>query len=48
MDEIYSKPPKKNYITNHTDVSHSDDAQSWYILDTKDYGPEHNRGYRCV
>ena len=43
INEIYSKPPKKNYITNKTDVYHIDD-----ILDLKDYGPENNRGYRYV
>ena len=48
IDEIYSKPPKKNYITNKTDVYHIDDIWSLDILDLKDYGPENNRGYRYV
>ena len=48
MNEIYSKPPKKNYITNKTDVYHIDDIWSLDILDLKDYGPENNRGYRYV
>ena len=47
-NEIYSKPPKKNYITNKTDVYHIDDTWSLDILDLKDYGPENNRGYRHV
>ena len=47
-DEIYSKPPKKNYITNKTDVHHIDDIWSLYILDLKDYGPENNRNHRYV
>ena len=48
IDEIYSKPPKKNYPTNKTDVYHNDDIWSLGILDFKDYGPENNRGYRYV
>ena len=48
INEIYSKPPKKNYITNKTDVYHIDDTWSLDILDLKDYGPENNRGYRSV
>ena len=46
--EIYSKPPKKNYDTNKTDVYHFDDIWSLDILDLKDYGPKNNRGYRYV
>ena len=48
IEEIYSKPPKKNYITNKTDVYHIDDVWSLDILTLKDYGPENNRGYRYV
>ena len=48
INEIYSKPPKKNYITNKTDVYHVDDIWSLNILDLKDYGPKNNRGYRFV
>ena len=48
INEIYSKPPKKNYATNKTDVYHIDDIWSSDILDLKDYGPENNRGYRYV
>ena len=48
INEIYSKPPKKNYITNKTDVYHFDDIWSLDILDLKDYCPENNRGYRYV
>ena len=46
IKEIYSKPPKKNYDTNKTNVYHFDDIWSLDILDLKDYGPENNRGYR--
>ena len=48
INEIYSKPPKKNFVTNKTDVYHIDDIWSLDILDLKDYGPENNRGYRYV
>ena len=48
INEIYSKPPKKNYPTNKTDVYHIDDIWSLDILDLKDYGPKNNRGYRYV
>ena len=46
INEIYSKPPKKYYPTNKTDVYHIDDIWSLDILDLKDYGPENNGGYR--
>ena len=48
INEIYSKPPKKYYATNKTDVYHIDDIWSLDILDLKDYGPGNNRGYRYV
>ena len=48
INEVFSKPPKKNYDTNKTDVYHIDDIWSLDILDLKDYGPENNRGYRYV
>ena len=48
INEIYSKPPKKNFNTNKTNVYQIDDIWSLDILDLKDYGPENNRGYRYV
>ena len=48
INEIYSKPPKKYYPTNKTDVYYVDDIWSLDILDLKDYGPKNNRGYRYV
>ena len=48
INEINSKGPKRNYITNKTDVYHIDDTWSLDVLDLKDYGPENNRGYRYV
>ena len=48
INEIYSKPPKKNYDTNKTNVYYIDDIWSLDTLDLKDYGPENDRGYRYV
>ena len=48
INEIYSKPPKKNYLTNKTDVYFIDDIWSLDILDLKDYGSENNENYRYV
>ena len=48
VSKIYSKPPKKYYATNKTDVYHIDDIWSLDIIDLKDYGSENNRGYRYV
>ena len=48
INEIYSKPPKKDHATNKTDVYHIDDIWSLDSLDLKDYGPENNRGHRYV
>ena len=48
INEINSKGPKQNYITNKTDVYYIDNIWSLDILDLKDYGPENNRNYRYV
>ena len=48
INEIYSKPPKKNFATNKTCVYHIHDIWSLDILDVKEYGPENIRGYRDV
>ena len=48
IDEIYSKPPKKNYPTDKTEVNSIDYIWTLDNLDLKDYGPENNRGYRYV
>ena len=48
INEIYAKPPKRNYVTNKADVFHIDEIWSLDFLDLKDYGPENNRGYRFV
>ena len=46
INETYSKPPKKNYATNKTDVYHIDHVCSLGILDLNDYGRENNRRFR--
>ena len=46
--EIFSKPPKKVYATNKTNVYHIDDIWNLDLLDMKDYCPDKNRGYRHV
>ena len=48
VKETYGKPPTDNYATNKTDVYHSDDVWSLDKLDSKDYAPETNRGYRYI
>ena len=48
FNEIYSKPPKRNYTTNKTDVYHIHDIWSLDTLDPKEYGSENKRGYRYV
>ena len=48
INEVYSKPPKRNYNTNKTHVFFIDDIWSLDILDLKDYGPKNIRGYRYV
>ena len=48
IDEIYSKPPKKNYPTNKTIIKSIDDTWSSDLLDMNDYGPKNNKGYRYI
>ena len=48
INEIYSKPPRRYYVTNKTDVYHIDDTWSLDILDLNDYGPKKNKYYRYV
>ena len=39
-NELYSKPPNKNYITNKTDVRHIVDTWTLDILYSHDNSPE--------
>ena len=48
IEEVYSKPPKKNYTTNETDVYLIDDTWSLDVVDLNDHDPEKNRGHRYV
>ena len=48
IDEVYSKPPKKNYPTKKTIIKSIDDTWSSDLLDMNDYGPKNNRGYRYL
>ena len=48
IDEIYSNPPKKNYLTNKTIVKHIDDTWSLDLLDMIDYGTKNNNGFRYI
>ena len=40
IDEIYSKPPEKNYATNKSGICLIDNMWSLDILDIEDFGPE--------
>ena len=48
IDEIYSKPPHKNYKTNKTIIKSIDDTWSSDLLDMNDYSPKNNKGYRYI
>ena len=48
IDEVYSKPPKKNYPSNKTIIKSIDDTWSSDLLDMNDYGPKNNKGYRYI
>ena len=48
IDEIYSKPPKKNYPTNETIIKSIDDTWSSDLLDMNDYNPRNNKFYRYI
>ena len=48
IDEIYSKPPKKNYPTNKTIIKSIDDTWSSDLLDMNDYGSKNNKVYRYI
>ena len=48
INEVYSKPPKKNYETNKTLLKSIDDTWSADLLQMDDYGVENNKGYRYI
>ena len=48
IDEIYSKPPKKNYPTNKILYNHIDEIWSIDVADYSDYKTSNNKGYRYI
>ena len=48
INEIYSKPSKKFYPSNKTDVFYIDDIWCLDFLDLRDYDPENNKNYSSV
>ena len=47
-DEIYSSPPKKNYLTNKITYNHLDEIWSIDLADMIDYKISNNKGYRYI
>ena len=48
IDEIYSKPPKKNYPTNKIIYNHTHEIWSIDLADMIDYKISNNKGYRYI
>ena len=48
IDEIYSKPPIKNYPTNKIIYDHIDEIWSIDLADMIDYKTSNNKGYRYI
>ena len=48
IDEIYSKPPRKNYPTNKKIYNHIDEIWSIDLADMIDYKISNNKGYRYI
>ena len=48
INEIFSKPPKKNYETNKTLLKSIDDTWSADLLQMDDYGVKNNRDYKYI
>ena len=48
IDEIYSKPPRKNYPTNKIIFNHVDEIWSIDLLDMIDYKISNRKGYRYI
>ena len=48
IDEIYSKPPLRNYSTNKTIYNHIDEIWSVDLADMIDYKLSNNKGYRYI
>ena len=48
VDEIYSKPPKRNYETNKLVYNHIDEIWSIDLADMIDYKISNNKGFRYI
>ena len=48
VDEIYSKPPKKNYETNKIVYNSIDEIWSIDLADFSDYKISNNKGFRDI
>ena len=48
VDEIYSKPPRKNYPTNKIVYNHIDEIWSIDLADMIDYKISNNKGFRYI
>ena len=48
IDEIYSKPPRKNYPTNKIVYNHIDEIWSIDLADMIDYKISNNKSYRYI
>ena len=48
IDEIYSKPPRKNFPTNKIIYNHIDEIWSIDLADMVDYKVSNNKGYRYI
>ena len=48
IDEIYSKPPKKNYPTNKIVYNHIDEIWSIDLADFSEYKTSNNKGFRYI
>ena len=48
IDEIYSKPPRRNYATNKIIYNHIDEIWSVDLADMNDYKISNNKSYRYI
>ena len=48
IDEIYSKPLKKNYETNKIVYNHINETWSIHLADMIDYKTSNNKGFRYI
>ena len=48
VDEIYSKPPRKNFPTNKIIYNHIDEIWSIDLADMIDYKISNNKGFRYI